>query len=148
MQCLIVRPSNVYGPYDDFNPDTSHVMAALIKKYCDGQNPFEVWGDGEDVRDFIYVDDFVRDVLALTEKVDKFDIFNVGYGEGFSVNKILDMMGVKKKNIKHSKGKPSTVKKRLLNMDKIYKLLGYRSWNNIYDGMRKTIDWYKENKND
>ena len=146
MQCLIIRPSNVYGPYDDFNPDTSHVMAALIKKYSDKQDPFEVWGDGEDVRDFIYVDDFVNDVLALTEKVDKFDIFNVGYGKGFSINRILELLDVK--NIKYLKGKPSTVKKRLLDTGKIDKLLGERIWSDIESGMRKTIKWYKENKGD
>ena len=101
---------------------------------------------GEDVRDFIYVDDFVNDVLALTEKVDKFDIFNVGYGKGFSINRILELLDVK--NIKYLKGKPSTVKKRLLDTGKIDKLLGERIWSDIESGMRKTIKWYKENKGD
>ena len=145
MQCLIVRPSNVYGPYDDFNPDTSHVMAALIKKYCDKQDPFEVWGDGKDVRDFIYVDDFVNDVLALTEKVDKFDIFNVGYGYGFSVNQILRIF-LKVKDIKYLKGKPSTIKKRLLDIGKIDKFLGKRNSTCLLDGINKIVEWYKENK--
>ena len=144
MQCLIIRPSNVYGQYDDFNPDTSHVMAALIKKFVDKQNPFEVWGDGKDVRDFIYVDDFVQDVLLLTEKVAKFDIFNIGYGKGFSVNKIVEKFGVS--NIKYLKGSPSTVKKRLLDTSNINEFLGERSQTYIYDGIAKTVKWYRGNK--
>tara|TARA_Y100000310_G_scaffold345655_1_gene467785 strand:+ start:6649 stop:7635 length:987 start_codon:yes stop_codon:yes gene_type:complete len=145
MQCLVIRPSNVFGPYDDFDPDTSHVMASLIRKYCEKQNPFEVWGDGKDVRDFIYIDDFINDVLALTEKVDEFDIFNVAYGEGFSINEILNV-GLCVHDISYLKGKPSTVKKRLLDVSKINKVLGKRKKTNLLDGIQKTIEWYKENK--
>lgn len=145
MQCLVVRPSNVYGHYDDFNPDTSHVMAALIKKFVEEQNPFEVWGDGKDIRDFIYIDDFIEDLFLLTARVTKFDIFNIAHGIGYSINELITLpVFYKIKKIKYLKGKPSTVKERLFDITKLNKFIGMggRKRTSIECGIDKTMEWY------
>ena len=85
MQCIVLRPANIYGPNDKFD-NRSHVLPATIMKVVNKQSPIEVWGDGKDIRDFIHIDDFVRACIMVMNKVDNYDIFNIGSGIGKSVN--------------------------------------------------------------
>ncbi len=87
MQCIVLRPANIYGANDKFD-DRSHVLPATIMKVVNKQNPIEVWGDGKDIRDFIHIDDFVRACMIVMNKVDSYDIFNIGSGVGKSVDDI------------------------------------------------------------
>jgi len=90
MQCLIVRPSNAFGPNDKFDYEKCHVTPANIRKVADGLNPIPVWGDGTEVRDLLHVEDMADGFIFVAENNDKYDIFNVCYGEGFSVNEVLE----------------------------------------------------------
>ena len=90
MQCVIIRPSNAFGPNDKYDFEKCHVTPANIRKVADGLNPIPVWGDGTEVRDIIHVDDMVSGFICVAENVDKYDIYNVCYGSGYTVNEVLD----------------------------------------------------------
>ena len=150
MKTVIVRPSNIYGPYDDFDFATSHVMAATIRKIIERHNPIEVWGDGNDIRDLIYIDDFIDGLLLATEKMDdyKYDPINIAYGKGYSIKEILQMIleidGYNDAKIIYDSSKPSMIPIRLIDIEKAEELLGFRPKTDIRKGIKKTIDWYKK----
>jgi GDP-L-fucose synthase len=79
MKTIIVRPANSYGPYSGFDWETSHVIPALIRKVVERQDPVPVWGDGSDIKDFIYVEDLVRGMLLAMEKLESPDPDKLGY---------------------------------------------------------------------
>lgn len=147
MKTVVIRPSNIYGPYDDFDFNTSHVMAATIRKVVERHNPIEVWGDGNDIRDLIYIDDFIEATLLATEKIDNFDPINVGYGKGYSIKEILQMVieidGFDNATIIYNPSKPSMIPIRLVDTSKAESLLGFKPKTGIRDGIKKTIDWFK-----
>ncbi len=68
MKTVVVRPGNIYGPYDDFEWETSHVLPALMRKVVERHSPLEVWGDGSDIKDFIYIDDLIEGLLLAMGK--------------------------------------------------------------------------------
>ena len=108
----IVRPYNVYGPGDNFDPKQSHVVPALIKKVCDDQNPLVVWGDGSATRSFIFVKDVVKGLLLALEKYPKPDPINLGTTEEISIKDltqlIIKLAGIKT-TIKFDKSKPRII---------------------------------------
>tara|TARA_R100001015_G_C4608036_1_gene163198 strand:+ start:138 stop:1046 length:909 start_codon:yes stop_codon:yes gene_type:complete len=150
MQCVVVRPANIYGPGDKYD-ERSHVLPATIMKVVNKHNPIEVWGDGKDIRDFIHIDDFVRACIIIMNKVDSYDIFNVGSGVGKSVDDILfncmELEGYNTEVIYNS-DKPSMIPIRLLDVSKIKDKLGFETKISLKEGLRKTIKWYKENYNE
>ena len=150
MPTVVLRPSNIYGPYDDFDYETSHVTAALIRKVADRQNPLTVWGTGEDIRDLIYVDDFIDALLLAAEKINTYDPINIGFGKGYSIKEILqilleieDCSGI---HITFDASKPSTIPIRLIDTTKARKLLDFVPKTDLQEGLRKTIEWYRENQ--
>lgn len=148
MQTIIVRPSNIYGPYDKFDPITSHVMAATIKKVVERHCPIEIWGDGNDIRDFLYIDDFVDAIILATQKIDIFDTINIGYGRGYNIREILQMAieidNFKDAKIVYNYSKPSMIPIRLIDTEKAEKLLQFKAKVDIREGIKKTIDWYRK----
>ena len=92
MQCVIIRPSNAFGPNDKVDFEKCHVTPANIRKVADGLNPIPLWGDGTEVRDVIHVDDMVSGFITVAEKVDTYDIYNVCYGEGYTVMEVLNLL--------------------------------------------------------
>jgi len=92
MTTVVLRPSNMYGPYDDFDPRTSHMVSALIKKVVERNDPLEVWGTGDDIRDLIYVDDFIDAMIMAAEKIDSYLPLNIAVGKGYSVKQVLQAM--------------------------------------------------------
>ena len=150
MQCIIIRPANIYGPNDKYD-SRSHVLPATIMKVVNQDKPIEVWGDGKDIRDFIYIDDFTRACLMIMDKVDKYDIFNVGCGVGKSVDDILyGCMDIENYHpeVVYNSNKPSMIPIRLLDVSKIKKEIGFETEISLEEGLQKTIKWYKENYND
>ena len=146
MQCIVVRPANIYGPNDKYD-SRSHVLPATIMKVVHRNKPIEVWGDGKDIRDFIYVDDFTRACIMIMNKVDKYDIFNVGCGEGKSVDDILyKCMEIEDYHpeVIYNSDKPSMIPIRLLDVSKIYEKIGFHTEIDLEEGLRRTIKWYKE----
>jgi len=86
----IVRPSNVYGPYDDFNPTTAQVIPALIRRCLDGENPLKVWGDGSAVRDFVFSEDLAEWLLIALVFAPPCEPLNLGGGNGVSIRKLAE----------------------------------------------------------
>lgn len=145
MQTYVIRPSNLFGPYDNFDPEMSHVTAALIKKVADRMDPLEVWGDGNDVRDILYIEDFIDMTLKAIEKIHKFDPINIAYGKAFTIKEILKMLGEIEKfdaKIKYLSDKPSMIPIRCIDTTKA-KGMGIEPTNHIIISLFKTLKWYK-----
>lgn len=146
----IVRPANVYGPYDNFDPDTAMVIPSLIKRALDGENPLVVWGDGSPIRDFIYSKDVARGMIMAVEKGVNVPV-NLGSGKGVTIKKLAETMArlVPGGHIKiiWDKTKPKGDKKRLMDTKRAKKLLGFKPLTSLEQGIKETIDWYLDNKN-
>lgn len=145
----IVRPSNVYGPNDDFNPQTAQVIPALIARMIGGENPVRVWGDGTAVRDFIYVEDVVDGILLAMEKAKPADPLNLGFGKGVTIKQIAEVIAKNipnKPKIEWDNTKPVGDSFRVLSMQKTKKILKFTPKNSLEDGIKKTIEWYLKNK--
>lgn len=147
LKVAICRPTGVYGSYDDFDPSTSHVIPALIKRAIDRENPYVVWGDGEEIRDFLHVRDLVKGCFLLLEKNANSDPVNIGSGKEYKikdiVKTILNLTNNKDVNIEFDNTKPTTIPVRKVNVDKAKKLLGFEMKISLEDGLKETIDWYK-----
>lgn len=147
MQTVIVRPANVYGPYDDFEWETSHVLPALIRRVVERHNPIEVWGDGMDIKDFIYIDDLVEGLLLAMEKVAGFDVINLASGNQYCLRDLLDIIvkldGFDNARVVYDTTKPTMIPKRLIDPSKAKALLGFEAKTQIEEGLKKTIDWYR-----
>jgi GDP-L-fucose synthase len=147
MTTVVLRPSNIYGPYDDFEFETSHVMAALIRKVVERHNPLEVWGTGDDVRDLIYIDDFIDAMILATEKIESYNPINIASDKGYSIKEILQMIlevdGYTDANIQFNPSKPSMIPIMLIDTTKAESILGFKAKTGLREGIRKTIDWYR-----
>ena len=147
----IIRPSNVYGPYDNFDPKTAHVIPSLIHKAINTQKRIlNVAGDGSAIRDFIYVDDVVDGILTLL-KSKKINIpFNIGSGNGTSIKNLVKIIikNLKNKNlkIKWDTTKPTGDKKRILSIKRAKKYLKFKPKIILDNGIKKTINWYLNNR--
>jgi len=149
MATVVLRPSNIYGPYDDFDFATSHMMAATIRKVAERHSPIEVWGTGDDIRDLVYIDDFVESLILAAEKINTYDPINIGFGEGHSVKEILKILfeleNWKNPIVKFNTKKPSMIPVRLINTTKAERVLGFKARIDIREGARRTVEWYKAN---
>ena len=144
----MVRTTAIYGPHDNFN-DRGHAIPQLIMKADKGMNPFVVWGDGSQVRDFIYVDDLIDALLTVTEKYPYGDPFNVASGTPTTVTELVetitDIYGYEP-IFDYDTTKPVMIPKRLVDIRKINARLGWEAKHTLKEGLEKTIKWYKENK--
>jgi GDP-L-fucose synthase len=147
MSTVIVRPANIYGPWDDFEWETSHVLPALIRRVVERQDPINVWGDGLDIKDFIYIDDAVEGFLAAMEKTEGFDILNIASGKKYVLRDVLDEIiridGYDGARVVFDSSKPTMIPKRLIDPAKAERLLGFYSKTSIEEGLKKTIQWYR-----
>ena len=145
----IIRPANLYGPHDKFDPTRSKVIPALIRKF-ERQKIIEVWGSGKDVKDFLYIDDFVENLLTVVEKVNKFSILNICSSNSISLVKILYILKKiyepKQKKSVFNKTKPSMIPYRKISNKKIKSLIKFKLVNTLEEGIIKTVKWYKNNK--
>ncbi len=148
MATVVLRPSNIYGSYDDFEFETSHVMAALIRRVAERHDPLEVWGTGDDIRDWIYIDDFIDALMLATEKIESYNPLNVGLGRGYSIKEalqiILEVDGYMEAKIKFDPSKPSMIPVRLIDTSKAETILGFKAKTGLREGIRKTIEWYRK----
>lgn len=146
----IVRPSNVYGPYDDFNPKTAQVIPALINRMLNEERPIKVWGDGSVIRDFIYSEDAAYWIIKALKDAPPCMPINLGNGNGITIKKVAETIASlinPSPNIIWDIEKPSGDPCRILSMDRAKKILGYYNRTSLKEGLQKTIEWYKTNKN-
>jgi GDP-L-fucose synthase len=146
-------PVNLYGPGDNFDPESSHVIPALIKKCVEardqGRDFIELWGDGTATREFLYVDDAAEGILLATERYDGGEPVNVGSGEEISIRDlaaaIAQVTGFRGE-IKWDRSKPNGQPRRCLDVSRAKSLFGFQATHSLRQGLEKTIAWYLEDR--
>ena len=149
---IFLLPVNLYGPGDNFDPGSSHVIPALIKKFVEAKQNntelVEVWGTGKATREFCYVDDAAEGIVLATEKYNKSDPVNIGAGFEIAiqdlVEKIRDIVGYKGEIIWDTT-KPDGQPRRMLDITRARQEFGYDSQTEFDQGLKDTIDWYIKN---
>jgi len=147
---ISAMPANLYGPGDNFDLETSHVLAALLRKAHEAkvtrQRELVVWGTGEPRREFLHVDDFASAVLFLLENYDSPEIINVGCGEDISIRSlaelICEIIGFEG-DLRWDRSKPNGTLRKLLDVSKIGKL-GWKATIPLRKGIAQTYDWFLE----
>jgi GDP-L-fucose synthase len=147
MGIAVVRPAALYGPRDNFDPTTGHVVSSLIRRAVAGESPLKVWGTGNDIRDFLHVRDFARGcLLALDRKADC-DPINLGSGTGVSTGDlarlILTALGRPTTDLRFEPDRPSALPYRVLDMTKASAALGYAPQISFPEGLAEVIAWYR-----
>jgi GDP-L-fucose synthase len=148
-QVAIVRPGNVYGPYDNFDPRNATVMGSLIGRAMSGENPFVVWGDGTPLRDFIFTDDCARGMLLAMERMIGKPI-NLGSGVGVRIKDVVDIIVRHldtKPEVVFDTTKPSGDRKRVLDMTRASEI-GFAPQVPLEDGIVQTMQWYREHRHE
>jgi len=144
-------PTNLYGPGDNFDLETSHALAALLRKAHEakmsGGGDMIVWGTGEPRREFLHVDDLAAAVLFLLEKYDSPEIINVGCGQDISIRQlaelICDVVGFRGE-LRWDRSKPDGTPRKLLDVSKIKKL-GWQPTISLRDGVARFYEWFLDN---
>jgi len=150
---IYLLPVNMYGPGDNFNLESSHVIAALIKKIADAKkqnrNYIEVWGTGKATREFLYVEDGAEGIILAAEKYNKSEPVNLGSGREISIKelaelirKLMDFKGEIRWDISKPDGQP----RRLLDISRAKKEFGFEAETDLKQGLKKTINWYYQNE--
>ncbi len=146
----IVRPYNGYGPRDNFDWKTSHVIPALIRKVVERQDPIMVWGDGTQTRSFLYVKDFVKGLMLGLERYPEPDPVNIGTDEEVSIEElirlIIKLAGCSNR-LEFDTSKPTGQPRRNGNFTKAKTLLSFEPSMSLQQGLKETIDWYVSEKN-
>lgn len=150
---IYLLPVNLYGPRDNFDPNSSHVIPALIKKVVEAKEknlPFvEVWGTGKATREFLYIEDAAKAIVLATEKYDNSEPVNIGSGMEISikdlVQTICSISGYKGK-IKWDKTKPDGQPRRQLDTTRAQKEFGFKAKTDFKKGLKNEIEWYRKNK--
>jgi GDP-L-fucose synthase len=148
MEIALTRGTAIYGPYDNFNPKTCHVVPALIKRVLDNEDPFIVWGTSDVVRDFLYVKDVIKAALLVLEKGESMRPYNVGSGIAITVGDIVNaILKATNKNPKviFDETKPTTIPFRMVNTERIKNELGFIPDYTFEGGIKETVDWYIKN---
>lgn len=149
MKFTIVRHSNIYGPFDKFDLDKSHVFGATVTKVLNSDNIINIWGNGNETRDFLYITDLISFIdLSIKNQKKNYEIFNVGSSKNLSINSLAKkIIKLSKKNIKisHDLTKKSLNNSVKLNIQKSKKILYWYPKVSIDSGIKKTLTWYKEN---
>jgi GDP-L-fucose synthase len=150
MQTVVVRPSNIYGPYDKFDFAVSHVTAALTRRVIERHAPLEVWGTGGDVRDLIYIDDFIDGMLAAFATDLPYFAVNICAGTGHTVRQILETLlevdSYREADIRFDPSRPSTIPVRLMDAQLARDTFGFAASTSLPEGLKRTIAWYRANK--
>jgi GDP-L-fucose synthase len=150
---IYLLPVNLYGPGDNFDPQSSHVIPALIKKSIDAirnnDTEMTVWGTGKPTREFLYVEDAAEGILLASEGYNKSDPVNLGAGFEISIKDLVDLI-VKltgfKGRIVWDPSNPDGQPKRMLDTSMAEREFGFKAKTNFEEGLKKTIDWYLSNK--
>jgi GDP-L-fucose synthase len=148
---IFLLPVNLYGPRDNFNPVSSHVIPALIRKCIEakesGAKELVVWGDGSPTREFIYVEDAAEGILMASEAYDGPEPVNIGSGQEISIKDLITLIAEETGytgNLVWDTSKPNGQPRRALDTSRAADYFGFRAQVNFRDGLRNTIAWYSE----
>jgi dTDP-glucose 4,6-dehydratase/GDP-L-fucose synthase len=149
--CLL--PVNLYGPRDDFDLETSHVIPAIIRKCIEarerGDNAITAWGTGEPTREFLYVKDAAEGILNATERYDSSDPVNLGSGEEISIRKLVDVIVEETGfggDVEWDTSKPDGQPRRKLDTSRAKQRFDWEASTNFREGLREAIGWYENNR--
>jgi GDP-L-fucose synthase len=146
---IYLLPVNLYGPGDNFDPSSSHVIPALIKRFIDAKRqnaPFvDVWGTGSASREFLYVDDAARGIILATERYDKPEPVNIGAGFEIRiadlVRRIVRLTGFPGE-VRWDRSKPDGQPRRKLDVSRAAREFGFMAKTDFEEGLKRTIEWY------
>jgi GDP-L-fucose synthase len=150
---IFLLPVNLYGPGDNFNPASSHVIPALIRKCVqavdEGRQEIEVWGDGSPTREFLYVDDAAEGILLATEKYNDSEPVNLGSGFEISIKDLIhliaDLTGYTG-SFNWDTSKPNGQPRRRLDTNRAKNYFGFEAQMSFKEGLKRTVAWYQEHK--
>jgi GDP-L-fucose synthase len=153
LNAVYLLPVNLYGPRDNFDPASSHVIPALIKKCVDARkgraNSIECWGTGHSTREFIYVEDAAEGILLAAERYDNSDPINIGSGDEISIKDLAQLIARLTGftgEIRWDTTKPDGQPRRRLDIQRAQREFGFRATTSLEEGLRRTVAWYeKEN---
>ena len=149
MNVSIGRPYNAFGPRDNFNPESSHVIPALIKKVLESDEEIEVWGSGNQSRSFIFATDFSKGLIRIAEVMPE-EIINIGADEEIKIKEIVYLIKeIVNKNIKvvFNTNKPEGQPRRKCDTTKAKTILNFKAQVPFREGLKKTIEWYVKSIN-
>ena len=149
MDTIIIRPANLYGPFDKFSPTESKVIPALIRRAIERENPFVVWGDGRDIKDFLYISDFVAGLVKCLSLDSRHEVINLAFGESVSLREvvpsILRSADYESATVEYDSAKPAMIPVRRIANAKAKRLLGWEPTVGIEEGIRRTVAWCENN---
>jgi GDP-L-fucose synthase len=152
---IYLLPVNLYGPRENFDPENSHVIPALIKKCVDakkrGEKKIVCWGDGSATREFLYVEDAAEGILLAAERYDKPDPVNLGAGFEISIKELTGLIAKLTGftgEIEWDRSKPNGQPRRCLDTSRAEREFGFKAKTPFETGLREMIGWYEKNKND
>jgi GDP-L-fucose synthase len=148
METLVVRPGNLYGPFDKYTWNESKVIAALVRRAIEKHNPFEVWGDGLDLKDFLYIDDFTEGMLLAFAKSNHFMPLNIASGIPVTIREVLAVIlktaSHNDAQVKFDSTKPTMIPTRMIDISKMQALTNWSPETNLTEGIAKTMMWYRD----
>lgn len=140
-----LRPTGMYGPYDDFEFETCHALPALMRRVLEQHDPIEIWGSGKEERDYIFIDDVVDACLLAAQGASGSVALNIGSGQTFSLNELLEAMLTSESqghvSIVHRGNVGLSVMKRAIDCTKAKEVLKFQAKTSIKQGLRKTMAW-------
>jgi len=149
---IFLLPVNLYGPKDNFDLESSHVIPAMIRKFhtakMRGEGSVTLWGDGSPTREFLYVEDCAEGIVLATKKYDKPDPVNLGSGMEISIKDLAALIAKKldySGEIVWDTSKPNGQPRRMLDVSKAEEYFGFKAKTSFGDGLDKTIRWYVQN---
>jgi GDP-L-fucose synthase len=149
MNAITLLPVNLYGPEDNFDPTTSHVVPAMVRKFVEaqraGQKVVELWGTGSASREFMYVDDCAEGILLAAEGYDKSEPVNLGTGREISIRHLAELIAKLTEfrgELRWDASKPDGQPRRCLDTSRARAEFGFEARTTLEDGLRRTIDWY------
>jgi len=152
---IVLFPVNLYGPRDNFDLQTSHVIPALIRKCLEakeaGKKTFTLWGDGSPSREFLYVEDAAEGILQAAESYDGSLPVNLGTGEEVTIRNLADMIAAEvgfSGQIAWDKTKPNGQPRRCLDVSRAKQLFGFQARHNLCEGLKKTIGWFQVHRHE
>ncbi len=145
----VVRPCNVYGPGDNFDPDNAMVIPTLMQRIYRKEDPVLVWGDGSAVRDFVYSRDVAEGVILALYYGTRSGFVNLGSGKGYSIKELVETLhSFIDFNYEFDTTKPSGFPKRVMDISLARKLIHYNPTTSLLDGLKETWNWYVKNQDE